>query len=216
MANVAQWGVDKLRAEMAKITAAAQREKSRLQLNRSGFNQLVKRAASIANPELKARVKDQLTDFIHRQVAAENKWQDFAARWNQARAAVSAFMRSVGLNAPDDVALSGLGAIPLVPVAIAGLVLLAAAYIASIALTNDSQQKSLSTINRLFELKAKGQISDAELIAGLAAVGKAAAKAKESSDPLGLTGALRAAGPVVLLIVLAMLGPKLMPQRRAA
>ena len=106
----------------------------------------------------------------------------------------------------------GLGVLPLVPIVIAGLVLLAAAYVTTIAITTSSINKSLDATRQELALISSGQATPQQILALQQAQADAFAAqgAAGAGDPLGLSNALKAATPLLLILAAVLVLPPIL------
>lgn len=211
-----QWTADQLLAELAKVKAWARAEFAAMGQNSAHMSDLYVQADSIADPAKRAAARGGLEAWANRQAGLV---RDFNAAWGRYLAAYNAaasFLRSIGVNAPPDPGgLSGLGALPLVPVVVVGAVLLAAAWLAVVHENNLTQRQDLSNQAARFAAFVGGRISAGDYVTLSRAD---AALAEQNKKPLpggGLQGMIL---PGLALVALIVLGPRLlelMPRKAA-
>lgn len=216
MANAAQWTVDQLLSQVDDLQAQFQTQFAAIGANNASVTDLYSQADGIEDPQMKAAVKANLQGIANRQVALQNDFNTAYSIFRNSYNAVASFLRSVGMNAPPITGLSGLGQVQLlVPAAIVGGVLLAAAWVAVNAANNATQQKHLANQQELLDMVKSGQITVAQYLA-MSAADTAAMDKLKKPNPSDWT---QMVVPALGLLALIILGPqllKLVPSRRTA
>lgn len=207
--NPVDWTVDRLLSVLQAIDTRTADAIEQRYAARDQWQRLVHEAAQIADPRVRATVQASLMDWRHRDLAHAQRLKDFDSKLYQAKQLVKAFLVRIGHGVPDY-----LGAVPaavLIPVAIIVAVVGADVALALLERGNQVQRAGLTTVQRAMELKAKGLLTDVQYNATV----KAASQTAQQQDPLGLTGAMQAALPLVLLGAVIYLAPLFLRKRSA-
>ena len=210
MANVVDWTVDKLLGQFQQINAQAATEQTRLRYNRDRYMNVLRSLSVFPEGPPKAAIKAELSGWIRSQVAAENRFNEYAAKWVQVKAAVKRFLQSVNITPPQY-----LGAIPLAPAAVVGLLLAAAGIVAWIRAANTAQGKTLDGIAQVISLAREQNWTPEQARDAIREV-KDAASSTTPGDPFGISETLKAALPVLLVVAAIYLIPQLTSRRAAA
>lgn len=210
MSAAVDWTVDKLLSQFQAVNRDAATEQARLKSNRAHYVQVLSGLAAMPNTSAKATIKTHLTEWIHNQVAAENRFNDYLAKWTAVKAGVKKFLQSVGVTPP-----AYLGAVAIAPVAVVTILLAAAAIVVWLRAANNVQAKTLDGISETIELARQQGWTAEQTTAAINAVKKAATET-EPSDPFGASKILEAALPVLVVIAAIMFLPRIMPRRAAA
>lgn len=164
-------------------------------------------ADGISDPTARAAAKASIKKLVARQASIVAKWRQVGGLVNTFRTKLRDWMRSLGLSIP-----SGLGAVPIVPLAIAGAVLL---IVAGMHELGPRAQANL--------LEVKNKAAAIELLRsrpGAAADAQSLAKLLEDTtpdgDPFGLDAILKQLGPIAMLIAAAFIVPPLLRARGRA
>jgi len=193
VANALDRSVDWALGSIRKLDADATREAARLQRNRAAYASALRSLGSIRTATVREQLRAQLGTWIRTQLAAESRVREFLGRLATVKASVKAFLRSVRIEPPGY-----LGALPLVPLVVAGAVAVALTTIAAIAVTNARQQKSIDGLNALIASAASQGWSSEETARAIQAFQNATAAAAPPGDPFGISSMLRSALPLVL------------------
>lgn len=212
--NVAQWGVDQLVSELNRIQALAQAEWTALGQNSAAASDLY------ASDAIDAPTKAALEKWASRQAQIQRDFNTAYGVFRNAWDGAARFLNSIGLEAPSNPGLKGLGIVPalvIVPVVVVGAVTLAGLWFASIHESNLTQRQGLANQSKINDAYINGkitadqyrQMSDAEAAA-------AGPPKKPPGDPSDLFGMIV---PALGLVAVILLGPRIMdmlPKRRAA
>jgi len=208
--NPAGWTVAQLVEQLRRIQDASDVQAAKLWANNVRVTELYRRAGEIVDPARRELERKLLEKIGARQAQAVTRWTQFKTAWKSAVSGATAFLRSAGVAAP-----TGLGALPIVPLAIAGAIVVAGGFVAAIAVYNANTGKMLATRDRVVAGVLSGEISPEDALRLMAA---ADAGLDRPPDPFGLAEALKQALPLVAIIAAVVLLPKLLPapRRRAA
>lgn len=193
------WTIDVLFGEMRKIHDAAQAEKARISMNNQHVIELGRQADMIQDPAKRAAAKATVDKLYKNQVSIATQFKQFGAAWAKGVGLVRTFMNAVGIEMPQ-----GLGVLPLVPIAIAAAVIVAGVIVAAVVSRNNAASKEIAAKAQVLAQLASGNVTPDEAKALMAEIDKSN---PPPSDPLGLTDALKAATPVLLLIGAIMILP---------
>jgi hypothetical protein len=211
MANAIDWTVDQLLSGVRTLNARAESQQNTIRSNRATYTATLRSLPQIANVVAREALRAKLGEWIRKQVAVENRFNDFLRNFTAAKAKAKQFLTGAGITAP-----SYLGAIQLaaVPAAVYGAIAIGLAAIATIAALNSNQTTSINGLSAL-ERRAEREGWDAKETADAMRAYEAATRAAPGADPLGLANTLKAALPVIVIGGLIwILGPML--QRKAA
>lgn len=202
MANVMQQGAQWLVDQLAKLDKSAAAEKATLAKNRARVNALRAGAERIADAKKRTASRAAVAKLDARQRQVESVFSGFVARYAKLKAQAIAWMKAHGVLAGR-----GLGALPLVPIGMAAVVLTTAGLVAWAHEANKAQNTAVAMEERAQKALFAGQITPEQFAADAAARHQAAEDAMPKSDPLGLTNAAKALVPVGLLVVGIMVLP---------
>lgn len=208
--NAIDWTADKVLSVVKMLNADADRERRRIQANRDRYMATLHTLPRVKNGAAKDRLRAQLTSWIHNQVAAENRFNDFEAKFTSAKLAVKKFLQSIRVTPPGY-----LGALPLVPAAVVIALTVAIAAMAIIVSTNLRQSKSIDGLNALVQQAVAEGWSPEETQRAIDAYNRATQSAAPPGDPLGLSKLLDKAGPLVLGVAAIIIVPKLIESFRS-
>lgn len=214
MATVVDWTVDKLLSSVQTINTQAAQLDARIKADRARYMATLRSLPQVQDVAARERLRGQLGDWIHKQVDVENRMNGFLAAWSSAKSQAAQFLRGVNVQVP-----SYLGAVPIVPAVIVGVIVSAVAVMAIVAVQNNLQGKALDGLSSLVKNAAaqgwtEGQTANA-VDAYQRALTAAAQTAKPSADPLGIGGALKSALPIVIGIAAIMFLPQLLESMKS-
>lgn len=209
MATIVDWTVDKLLSSVQSINTQAAQLDARIKADRARYMATLRSLPQVQDVASRERLRGQLGEWIKKQVDVENRMNGFLAMWASAKAQAAKFLNAAHIQVP-----TYLGAVPLVPAAIVGVIVVAVAVMAVVAAQNNLQGKALDGLSSLVNNAAAQGWTEAQTANAVDAYARAVAAAskdtKPSPDPLGLTGALKAALPVVVGIAAIMLLPRVL------
>lgn len=211
MANAAvDWTVDKLLSGVSTLNNQASTAQTTLREARTRYLLTLRSLPQIPNVAAREALRGELGKWIVKQVDAENRFNSFAATLASAKAKVKAFLQSVNITPPGY-----LGAIQIaVPIAVAAAIAAALVIGAAIVAYAVNQSKGLGILETIAQ-NAKQQNWTPQQLDTALKDARSALDATKPPNPLDLTGALKAALPVVALIAaVLLLGP--MMKRRTA
>lgn len=215
MATAVDWTVSKLLGFVDTLNRDATREQARIRANRARYMTTLRSVANVRDPNAKARIKAELTTWIHKQVAVENAFNEFLLRFAAAKAKVKAFLQSIHVTPP-----AYLGAIQVVPAAIIIVVAAAATAITIVVVQNNLQGKGLDGLQRLIGLASAQNWTPEQTETALEAYRRTLEAAEHAGggdgDPFGIGNALEKAVPVLMIVAAIILLPKFMGRRAAA
>jgi hypothetical protein len=206
--NPVQWSADQLMEQLASLRARAQAEFDVIGQNNQAVTELYAQADQITDPATMAAVKARLQAIGNRQAGLQNDFNNAWRAYQSAYNSAAAFLRSIGLNAPDSAALSGLGQFQvLVPVAIVAVVVTAGLWFAANHDNNVTQRQLLSSEQERVNAVLGGQMSVADYTAMSQADTKQADQLRKPNPGGDLTGMIV---PALALLALIFVGPKLL------
>ena len=123
MPDVIQWGIDEFWGQLQALENAIVSEQNSLNADKAQLTSLYSVATRDPNPQSRAANQALLNPLIHRNSVLRLSYlQPVKDKFNQAVALASSALRAVGYTTPN---LSGLGVLPLVPIAAVALVIVA-------------------------------------------------------------------------------------------
>jgi len=191
MATAVDWTVDKLLSSVKTLNARSDHARNTLRANRARYSEVVRQVSSIPDIAAQNAVRDRLRSWIYKQVDAENRYRSFSENFERAKSLVKQLLQSVHITPPTYL---GAGPVLAVPASVAGLILTGLVVVATIIAIAVTQSKVIDNIAAAIRFARDKGLTGPETVALL--------KAAEPPppDPLGLTGALKAAVPLVLVI----------------
>lgn len=197
------WTVEQVLSGVKTLNARADSIRNTLRAARAAYTTTVRNVSIIPDEAMRARARAELTTWIHNQVALENRFQDFAAKFADAKARVKMWLQSVNITPPGY-----LGIAPaVVPVVVWGLVAAALLIAASLIKDAVTHGKKMDNIAGIVELARQQNWSPAQL--------KDALDKVNAADKSDITKMLEAAVPLAFIVAaVVFLGP--LVRRRAA
>lgn len=203
------WTLDVLFREMRKVHAAALQERARLSMNNAAVIALGHRADAIQDPVSRATAQAEVKKLYNRQVAIAGMNRAFASAWSSSVNAVGKFLKMIGVAMPSGLAgESGLGVVQLVPILVAGAVILASLWVARIVIENNSAEKTIAAKDRVLAMLEMHSITPEQADAMMKEIDKSTPP--PAGDPLGLSELLKQAGPVLLMVGAIVIVPPLL------
>ena len=208
MATLVDWTVERLLGGIREVNARAEHVQNTLRQARTDYLATLRSLPNVRDVQAREQIRAELGRWIHRQVEAENRFNAFAAAYLSAKRAAKDFLSRIGVTPP-----SYLGALPLVPVAIATGVAVAAATVATMLTLAAAQSRGLDAIKNVTALALRDSWTAEQTAQALEAARQATGETKP--DPLGLTGTLEALLPVLLIgAAIYFLAPAIMGRKR--
>lgn len=184
------------------VTNATKAHEDQLRL-RTRISQLFTKARQIPDYHGRQAALDAAGKLSRKLAKQLLDYKNFVAGWRNTMSRVTSWLKTIGLT-PPQVQLGDMGALPVVPLTIAGAVAIAAAFVVSMNLTNEAMDKAIGAQEQLYGDFMDGQISWEQYqeashnnMAALEAAARAAAK----GTPQGMVEALLPIGLVVLAIM---------------
>lgn len=219
VAVAANWTVTHLYRVVDDVAVKARAEKAKLLANRTRVADLFKRVQQIPDQAVRDKAYAEARKVSAHVAQQIVDYQKFTQTWNATTAKVTAFLKSVGLAPPSAPQLSGLEGLPLVPIAIAAAVAIAAAFVASMALKNGAVANAIDLQNKLYNAYMDGKLTFDQYQQAAKQAADSVDRASSAANKGSLEETLRAALPVVIAVAAILLLPTIMqafPRRRAA
>jgi hypothetical protein len=164
-------------------------------------------ANGIQDPTVRAQVKARIQADVRRQALIAGAMRSFYGSLEKGRDALGNGLRLVGVDPSPVLGLSEIGVLPLVPIAI-GVGIAAGIGIAAALWAATSVQRQAIVNNKgIIDKYLSGGLPLADALKLIEANTRTA---DSSKDVLGLTATIQAATPIVLLIVAALIVPRLL------
>jgi len=209
LANVVDWTVDKLLSGIRTLNARAESAQNTIRANRAAYTSAVRSLPSVPDVGAREALRAKLRDWIHRQVAVENRFNSFASNFMAAKAQTKRFLQSMDVTPP-----AYLGQVQIaIPAVVYGAIAVGLAVIATIMALNATQTRGIGVIRDLLATAKANSWTARETADALKQL--ESATTGTTPDPLGLSRVLSAALPILLVGgALFLFGPML--QRKLA
>jgi hypothetical protein len=180
--------------------------------NRSQVSALASQVQQISDPSQRAKAQADL-EKISRPLAQQFlDWNGFKSRWNGTLQQVNQFLQSENLSTVN----AGLGQVQVVPIAIAGALLVALGIVVGWQFANQSTSHAISLQQQALNGLLHGQITPAQyqqISDNIKTTMDAAANAAQKGS---LQGAIQNLIPLALIVGGIVLLVKFMPSRKKA
>lgn len=203
--NVLQQSAQWLVEQVGKIDAAAKKQDANIRAARVRINTLKANAERVTDAKKRIAARASASKLDDRQRQIESTWGAFATKYKSVRNSAVNWMKANGLL--KGTGLSGLGVLPLVPVAIAATVLTVWGTVKAIEAWNAPHLKALALEEKSLNALVAGQITPEQFQAVSTANARVADNAKPAGDPLGLTSLAGALLPIGLVVIGVMVLP---------
>lgn len=165
------------------------------------------RADQIADPAARAKILEKIRADVWRQGVIADAGRSFYSSLIGARNNLVAALNTIGVSTSELRGLAGVGALPLIPIAIGlGLVALSV-FAASLWSATQTQARAVAANTSIIDKVLAGELSVDDGARLIDANSKAA---NNSKDMLGIQAALSALTPIVGLVVVAIILPGLL------
>lgn len=205
--NVLQQSAQWLIEQVGNIDAAAKKQDTNIRAARSRINTLKANAERVTDAKKRVAARASASKLDERQRQIEGTWSAFASKYKSVRNSAVGWMKANGLLKG-----TGLGVLPLVPVAIAATVLTVWGTVRAIEAWNAPHLKALALEEKSLNALVAGQITPEQFQAVSTANARVADKAKPAGDPLGLTSLADALLPIGLVVIGIMVLPTVLQE----
>lgn len=200
-----QWVID----QVAKLEAEAERRRVEISENNGAIVAANARANTITDPVVRKNVQDGLHHLAERQGVIAQAWRTFWGKASDIATSARTWLRANGYSN----GLSGLGAVPVIPIVIiVGLTAGAVIWVANDWIKKaslDAQRPSIASMTQLVNSRLAGQINDAQFAAMAKQVRATADATMPKDDPLGLANLSAALPMIAIVAALVIFGPTL-------
>lgn len=155
---VANWTVDRLMSVVNGAAQKANHEGQRLKSNTSRISELFKRLDKVPAGVARDRARAKLQELSRKQAKTIVDHKAFVTRWKDVVGKARTWMQSIGLH-PPEFSLSGLSAVPLVPIALAIGVGAVVAYIATLTSANNAMSQSIEGQDKALNAYLDGRLT---------------------------------------------------------
>lgn len=198
--------------------AKANQESLRIKENGRRISDLFRKARAIPDPQLRQAALDKLAPISRQQAKVILDYRAFVARWKSLVEKAATFLRPLGLSLPAPANLEGLGALPVVPLAIAAGLALAAAYLVQLATNNAAISRGVAAHERAYNDMMDGRLTYDQYRQVTQNINETTSTAAAAGAAGSWQQTIQSLVPVGLIVLAIMLVPqllKLMPGKAA-